>query len=209
MTNKLVRGSIISALALLTSAGTVLAHVVVGPAEVGIAVRQDFSVGVPNEKDIPTVAVRVVLPEGLGSVTPYVKPGWQVSTKTSGEGEDEKVTEISWTGGEIGKGLRDAFVFRAMTPTEPTTLVWKAYQTYSDGTVVSWDQEESEESHGESEDESKGPYSETQVVNDLETDTKVENSTSLDDYTVWASYGALLLAAIALAMSFRGSMNKK
>lgn len=126
----------------LIAAASVLAHVEVMPEEVVVAVRQDFTTGVPNEKDIPTTQVRLVIPAGLESVTPYVKPGWEIETKKTGEGEDALVTEIIWSGGEIGVGLRDSFVFRAMIPSEATTLVWKAYQTYSDGTVVSWDQEE-------------------------------------------------------------------
>lgn len=191
-------------LLLLTVISTqaVSAHVTVQPAEVANAARQDFSVGVPNEKDIPTVAVRLVLPEGLEGVTPYVKPGWEIETKESGEGESAKITEISWTGGEIAEGLRDAFVFRAMTPSDPTTLIWKAYQTYSDGTVVSWDQEATGEGHGGSEDETKGPYSETKVVTDLSTEPQIEKS-ALERATPMIASLALLLSALGLGLQLR------
>lgn len=201
MTKKLISSAAISVATLLLSTGSVLAHVVVTPTETTTATRQDFSVGVPNEKDIPTTAVRVVIPEGLESVTPYVKPGWEITTKTSGEGEEAKVTEITWSGGEIAKGLRDAFTFRAMTPSNDTTLAWKAYQTYSDGTVVSWDQKESAEGHAESEDETKGPQSETRILSDLpdKADTLAENL----QFIRWVSYAALLLAAIGLALTLR------
>jgi uncharacterized protein YcnI len=188
---------------------SVSAHVVVTPSEVGVAKRTDFSVGVPNEKDIPTTQVRLVIPEGLEGVTPYVKPGWTIETKKSGEGEEAKVTEITWKGGSIGEGLRDSFVFRAMAPADPTTLVWKAYQTYSDGTVVSWDQQVSEDMTEEEEmamtEKGLGPYSETKVVNDLaqSSEKPAETSTTSDKTTMYVAYVALLLGVVALALNLR------
>lgn len=72
------------------------AHVGVSPEEVGVAVHdQPFKVVVPNERDEPTVAVRLVLPEGLGDVTPQMKQGWEVNVTRAGEGDDATVKEIS------------------------------------------------------------------------------------------------------------------
>lgn len=146
----------------LFSASSAFAHVVVKPNQVGVAVFQTFTVGVPNEKNNPTVAVRLVIPEGLKSVSPNVKPGWHIDIKRTGEGENSKVTEISWTGGAIPQGQRDEFLFSAQVPAEETTLVWKAYQTYEDGEVVAWDQKSSG-----GHDDGIHPYSETKIVNDL------------------------------------------
>lgn len=176
---------------------SVSAHVVTSPSKVETAARQDFTVGVPNEKDIPTTQVRLVIPEGLESVTPYVKAGWTITTTKTGEGEEALVTEITWKGGSIGEGLRDNFVFRAVTPADPTTLVWKAYQTYSDGTVVAWDQEGDEES------ETTGPASKTEVVVDL-TPAPAEVAQSLfEENASMVAYAALLLAAVSLALILR------
>jgi uncharacterized protein YcnI len=200
MKRKFFVSSFTSLIVLFLIPTTVFAHVVVSPAEVGLALRQDFSVGVPNEKDIPTTELRLVLPENLESVTPYVKPGWTIETKKTGEGEDAKVTEITWKGGSVGVGLRDAFSFRAMTPSDPTTLVWKAYQTYSDGTVVSWDQEVSEGEEAES--ETSGPYSKTEVINDLTDEPKITKSI----YEQWAPILAplaLLIALLSLVLTLR------
>ncbi len=204
---KIFTASAIALTIFTLTAQSALAHVAVTPAEVVTASRQDFSVGVPNEKDIPTTSVRLVLAEGLSSVTPYVKPGWDIEMKTSGEGEDANITEIIWSGGKISQGLRDVFVFRAMTPADETTLVWKAYQTYSDGTVVSWDQEESEDGHDEAEDETKGPQSETKVVKALSTDHVSEKESP--QLLNWVAYGALLIAAVSLALNFRTLLPKK
>jgi uncharacterized protein YcnI len=203
MKRKLITSLVVATVLLALNVSSISAHVVVGPAEVKTATRQDFTVGVPNEKDIPTTQVRLVIPEGLESVTPYVKPGWEIEMKRSGEGEEERVTEITWKGGEVGVDLRDGFTFRAMTPADETTLIWKAYQTYSDGTVVSWDQEEEEEAgHGE-EESTSGPYSESRIVAELSTDTSTAE-TSENRTTQYVAYGALLVAVIALALNFRG-----
>lgn len=186
---------------LATSVSLASAHVTVSPDKVGVGVRQDFSVGVPVEKDIPTTSVRLVIPDGLEGVTPYVKPGWEIDMEKTGEGEETKVTEITWSGGSIPTGLRDAFVFRAQVPAKETTLTWKAYQTYEDGTVVSWDQEAESESHDDEESEDKGPYSQTKVLDDLTETEKKEADTPL-----LASGFAVLVSLIAIGVVLR---NKK
>jgi uncharacterized protein YcnI len=153
------------------------AHVVVKPSEVGVGAWQTFNVSVPVEKDIPTTELRLVIPEGLESVTPNVKPGWTINMLKMGEGEDAVVSEISWTGGSIPAGMRDDFYFSAHVPAGEGTLIWKAYQTYEDGSVVSWDSDATEESEEEGE-SAAGPHSETLIINDLNTsglmDSEVE-----------------------------------
>lgn len=142
------------------SVSNVSAHVTVKPGEVETSTYQVFTVNVPNEKDIPTTSVRVVMADGVSGVTPTQKAGWSVSAVEA----DDAVREITWEGGEITKGLRDEFSFSAKTPNDAGSLKWKAYQTYSDGTVVSWDQEESHgDAHGEGE-ENTGPLSVTSVI---------------------------------------------
>src|SRR5882762_2161811 len=106
------------------------AHVVVKPATVGTAAFQTFTMGVPNEKDSPTIAVRLIIPEGLKYVSPNVKSGWTIDVKKNGTGEDAKVTEIDWTSGSIPAGQRDDFIFSAQVPSKETTLKWDAYQIY-------------------------------------------------------------------------------
>lgn len=101
------------------------------PAQVGVAAYQTFTAGVPNEKDIPTTGLRVVIPEGMTSVMPIVKPGWTISTKTVKVGDKENVSEIIWSGGSIPAGQRDEFGFSAKSPASEATVQWKTYQTYS------------------------------------------------------------------------------
>lgn len=164
MINKLRNFSVLfTGLALMVPA-LVAAHVVVTPTQAGIGDDVTFSVSVPNEKAVAVTELKLVVPAGLGELAPTVKPGWQIQTDTSGNGDSAVVTAIIWSGSSIPTGLRDDFTFRAQVPAKATQLTWKAYQTYADGTVVSWDQKPagSDDADGTS-----GPYSVTKVVNDL------------------------------------------
>lgn len=183
----------------LSVTSAVSAHVVVRPKEVLTASFQTFTMGVPNEKDIPTTGVRLVIPDGLNYVSPNVKPGWRIEIKKSGEGEEAKVTEIIWTGGSIPVGQRDDFLFSAQVPSIETNMQWKAYQTYSDGTVVAWDQETTGGSH-DSEDPNAGPYSETQIVDHLSSSTP-ELTEPKQDSGKALSIVAMGLSAVAIGLN--------
>lgn len=187
---KLLASTFAFSLLITTSAS---AHVTVKPAEVAPAAFQTFTTSVPNEKDQPTTGVRLVIPEGLKHVSPTVKPGWTINMTRTGDDEDATVTEIVWSGGSIGMGLRDEFTFSAQVPAQETTLAWKAYQTYQDGTIVAWDQEPSGDGHGEG---AKTPYSATKVT--AESDTaetpSQEQSNSRADIALGLSILALVLS---------------
>jgi len=191
------------------------AHVVVKPNEVGVAQYQTFTVGVPNEKDAPIVSVRLLVPDGVGEITPNVKPGWAIKIVKTGDGEDAVVSEIDWTGGTIPSGQRDDFFFSAQVPSNETTLTWKAYQTYKDGSVVSWDQapvtNQTDDQREEAEKKGLGPYSQTKIINDLAA-TSVPSSTSpmskTDTRSVTFSLVAIALSVCALTMQVRSKRNK-
>jgi len=158
----LVIGIFVSIISLTTSVPA-SAHVVVKPAEVVTAGFQTFTIGVPNEKDIATTSIKLTIPEGLKYVQPTQKEGWQIDIESEGNGLDAVVKSITWSGNEVKAGFRDDFTFSGQVPEKTTDLQWKAYQTYSDGTVVSWDKASSGDNH-ESEDENSGPFSVTKVV---------------------------------------------
>ncbi len=182
--------------------GVASAHVTVKPAEVGVGAFQTFTTDVPTEGDFATTNVRLVLPDGLHYVSPNVKTGWQVDVKKTGEGEDAKVTEITWSGGTVPVGLRDEFSFSAQAPSKVTTLQWKAYQTYADGKVVAWDQAPSADSHDE---ESVKPYSETKVVDDLSAPaTEKQDLTAQNRANV-----AIVLSILALLISLSSGMLRR
>jgi uncharacterized protein YcnI len=189
---------------------TTFAHVVVKPSEVGIGSFQTFTVGAPTEKDVDVIGLRLVLPEGgLQHVHPNVKPGWTIEVKTAGEGEEAPATEILWTGGVVPPEQRDDFMFSAKVPDAPTTLTWKAYQTYADGTIVAWDVDPktaAEATSNTEEDANKpGPASVTSVIDDLsdsETGELVNKKRIVDMLP-------LALSTLALALSLIAIMRKR
>jgi len=197
-------------LALLIGPSLALAHVTVKPGEAGLASYQTFTVSVPVEKDLPTTGLRLLLPEGLSSVIPNAKAGWTISVKVlpanpasppaaDGERPRRQVTEIIWSGGSIPAGQRDDFAFSAKLPATASTLVWKAYQQYQDGSELAWDRDPKEPApktaSGRSDFSKFGPYSTTRVVNDLNTD-----KTWTAQLPLWLSLAALLVSLTSLLM---------
>jgi uncharacterized protein YcnI len=169
------------------------AHVIVTPNQVGVAAEQTFSISVPSEENASTVSLRLAIPSGLTDVFPTVQAGWNTITKTASNGD---VTEIDWTGGSIPSQDRDDFTFRAQAPANPTTLDWKAYQTYSNGTVISWDQTPVP---GHADDDSMTPYSTTAVINDLASSTPVTSASTELAIALGAAGTIIGLAALAVA----------
>lgn len=178
--------------------GTASAHVTVTPKEAVTSGYQTFTVNVPNEKAIPTVSVRVIIPNGVTNVTPTQKAGWQVGSEKTGEGEAAAVSSITWSGGAIEEGLRDEFSFSAKLPARNAALEWKAYQTYLDGTVVSWDKA-IEGAHGTHE-ENTGPSSLTKVVSETEEAGAVRRANEAAANAQVLAERSLYLAAIGAVL---------
>ncbi len=183
------------------ASSSAFAHVTVKPGEVEAAARQVFSVGVPNESEAAeVVGVRLVIPEGLESVRPNAKAGWTVEVKKTGEGEDAKVSELIWTGGSVPVDQRDEFLFQGKAPAKTGELKWKAYETYSDGTTVAWEEEPSEK-------EGSKPYSVTKIVEPAKPAANVSSEAPAGDgasngkVNLAIALGALgaILSGVALA----------
>lgn len=177
-------------------AATASAHVTVKPAEAITAGYQSFAVNVPNEKEISTTSIKLVIPEGLSYVQPTQKIGWDIAIETEGAGETAVVKSITWSGGEVKKGFRDEFTFSAQVPAEATEIQWKAYQTYADGTVVSWDKASNGDGH-DSTDENSGPFSVTKVVSETPAQASLQKAEQ-------ASVDAQNSARIALYVGVAG-----
>jgi uncharacterized protein YcnI len=177
--------------AMMAVAGLASAHAVVHPSQVGVGSFQTFDLGIPVEKAMPTTAIKLVIPDGLQYVSPNVKPGWKINVVKSGTGMDAVVTEINWTGGSIPAGQRDDFIFSAKVPSQAGTLPWKAYQTYSDGSVVSWDKTPPADT----------PYSQTAIVNDLA--APIDHTAQKANWALGLSIATLLLGAACIYILHR------
>jgi uncharacterized protein YcnI len=110
------------------------AHIQVIPAIVAPNDPVKFTVVVPGERSDSTSSVELKMPAGLLPFSYEETPGWTRKLVTASNGAVDRVV---WT----GKLPRDGFVefsFLAGTPEKPGELVFKALQTYADGTVVRW-----------------------------------------------------------------------
>jgi len=194
MERKLIISGIAAIALAFAGAYQASAHVIVTPSSIGIGTDDvPFTAGVPNEKNIPVIGLKLLIPSGLADVVPNVKPGWTITVKKNGD----QVTEIDWAGGSIPVGERDQFTFSAQVPADQTTLDWKAYQTYQDGGIVAWDEDPADLT-------STNPYSETQVVNDLAAPQPswfAENGATL---AVVLSVLGIIIGISALAKQKRG-----
>ena len=138
--------------------GVASAHITVsGPEATSGGSDVVISFRVPDESEAArTVGLKVRLPTDtpIASVLVQPKAGWSVSVSQSklatpiktDDGEiTEAVSEIDWkvsAGGQgIAPGQFDQFTVIAGQLPEAKSLTFKAVQTYSDGTSVSWIEE--------------------------------------------------------------------
>ena len=137
---------------LIASAFVASAHVTPDPTSAPKgAGDQVITFRVPNElDDANTVKVVLQLPQDhpIADVEVLAMPGWtdtiqmkHLSTpiKTDDGSFSDVASVITWTGGEIAPGQYGEFKILAMgLPTDTDQLVFKALQTYDNGSTTSW-----------------------------------------------------------------------
>lgn len=187
------------------------------------------TVKVPTESDTAsTTSLKLQLPTDapLASVSIQPKAGWtyqviksKLDKPIAGEGAQitETVSEIDWTAtdGGIKPGEFDTFVISiGALPKDKDSLSFKAIQTYSDGSVVSW----VEQATGGTEPDHPAPTlaltaaaaaanspSDQGAATQAATSAGSANATSDSTGTVGVILGAiaLILAAAALVLVMR------
>ena len=125
-----------AALVLLAAAVPELAsgHAVVQPADSSVGTTQQYTLRVPNEKDVPTVAVRLQFPAELEVATVDEPAGWHLTLDRDATG---RIVSATWTGSLPPKA--DArFTFTARNPAAAVTVTWNVVQTYDGVLIVEW-----------------------------------------------------------------------
>jgi uncharacterized protein YcnI len=120
------------------------AHARVSPAVSLAGQLQLFSLAVPTEKSgVTTSKIVMTVPSGFGidSFAPP-PPGWKMTTKSTGSGDNAIVQTVTWTGGHTPTGEDSLFQFLAQ-PAAAQTYTFGVQQTYSDGSIVNWSGPES------------------------------------------------------------------
>lgn len=119
-------------------AGAASAHVNVQPQETSQGKYEVFTVRVPSEnEEVQTTKVQVKFSEEVNITRFEPKPGWTYEVQKDDTG---KITSVTWT--TEGKGLSSTefgqFNMQGKVADDAKEIIWKAYQTYSDGSVVEW-----------------------------------------------------------------------
>lgn len=133
------KSAIIMLAAILTLAfgGAASAHVTVQPKQVPANSYQVFTLRVPTEKEAATTAIKVEIPDGVDVSRFEPKPDWTYELDKNADG---KITVVTWK--TSGSGLSSTefgqFDFQGKVAEDAKELVWRAHQTYADGTVVDW-----------------------------------------------------------------------
>jgi uncharacterized protein YcnI len=119
--------------------GIASAHVVVYPQQTTQGAYEKFAVRVPSEKpNTNTVKVEVRFNPAEVAISRFEpKPGWTYQVTKDATGA---ITNVVWTA--QGDGLTPTdfteFNMQGKVADKATTITWKAYQTYKDGSVVEW-----------------------------------------------------------------------
>jgi uncharacterized protein YcnI len=129
--------TVLTVLALLCFSGAAYAHVNVFPKEAVRGSYEKFTVRVPSEGGKTTAEVRVRFPDSVDISRVEPKPGWSYEWE---QDENGRFTGIVWkaTDGGLGPTEFAEFNLSGKISDDAQELVWKAYQTYDDGSVVEW-----------------------------------------------------------------------
>lgn len=184
---------------------------------------------VPNESDTAaTTKLTVTLPTDapFAFVSAQAKPGWTVDTTTetlddpveTGDFEvTEVTTSITWTatGDGIAPGEYDTFGLSG-GPFPDADLVLPAVQTYDDGEVVAWDQEQTGDTEPErpapvlalagataDEGHAHGDHASDATSDDTSAVSAQVDDSSADGVALIVAIAAAVLAAAALLVSVR------
>ena len=125
-TKVLTAGFVIGAVAVLG------AHVTIGPTESRQGARERYTIRVPTEGEVTTVAVDLEIPEGV-RVTNVLAGGWSTELRRA----DNRIIGLTWTM-EIPAAHFAEFVFNARNPGEAVEIAWKVTQRFADGTSREW-----------------------------------------------------------------------
>jgi uncharacterized protein YcnI len=109
------------------------AHVTVWPRQSRAGATERYTVRVPTEGAVPTVAVDLEIPSDV-TVTGVLAPTGH-SYEVVREGP--RITRITWRQ-EIKPGEVGEFVFFARNPKGAIPLTWRAHQHLKDGSVNDW-----------------------------------------------------------------------
>lgn len=109
------------------------AHITIAPLQSMAGATEKYTLRVPTESKVATVAAELEVPEGVIVEAVGVPNGWKYEVKR----QNDRIVAITWTM-NIPPGEFAEFAFVARNPRDKTALVWTMRQRFADGTVSDW-----------------------------------------------------------------------
>lgn len=126
----------VTSLVLAALAGPAAAHAVLSPPEAPADSYFKATIGIAHGcEGTPTLRVRVRIPDGINSVKPMPKAGWELAIKRDelaqpvtgphGERITQRVSEVTWSGKLLDDNF-DEFVMQVRLPDKPGETLYFA-----------------------------------------------------------------------------------
>ncbi|MFT4286155.1 YcnI family protein [Nocardioides sp.] len=194
---RLLAASGLALACLFVLAGTASAHVTVNPSSAPQGGYAKLTFRVPTESDTAsTVTLEIALPAEITSVRVKPHPGWSYQIQRSGE----DATGVTWTADDgvgIGRTEFDEFDLSIGPLPDTDQVVFKALQTYSDGSVVRWIEEAAD---GQAEPEHPAPVLTLTPASETTASTTDDDNDGDSD-----SKAPLILSIVALVVAVAGA----
>jgi uncharacterized protein YcnI len=109
------------------------AHVSITPRQSTNGATEKYTVRIPTEGKVATIAAEMDVPEGVIIETLQAPAGWKHEVKRT----DDRIVPVVWTADvKPGEFIEVAFVAR--NPRSGGRIVWTLRQRFADGTVSDW-----------------------------------------------------------------------
>jgi uncharacterized protein YcnI len=129
---KMTIGAAAAALALLAP-GLANAHVSITPRQSTHGATERYTVRIPTEGKVTTVAAEMEVPEGVIIETLQAPAGWKHEIQR----KEDRIVAITWTA-DVKPGEFIEVGFVARNPRRGEQIVWTLRQKFADGTMTDW-----------------------------------------------------------------------
>lgn len=109
-------------------------HAVVRPPQSATGATEQYTLRVPNEKQVLTTSIQITFPAEITVTTVEEKAGWKLTVTRDAQG---KATGATWTG-LLAPAANVEFTFAARNPATSATVEWKVIQTFEDASRAEW-----------------------------------------------------------------------
>lgn len=123
----------VAAAIVVLAPAAVQAHVSITPRASTAGATEKYTVRIPTEGKVATVAAEMDVPEGVIIETLQAPAGWKYEVKRA----EDRIVSIVWQA-DVKPGEFIEVGFVARNPRNGNRIVWTLRQRFADGTVTDW-----------------------------------------------------------------------